>query len=318
MDRLVRSRVFIRLVALLFALLLFWNANSETKVTKEQGIPNISAVADEVPIHFVFDDKKYYISGFDPTTTVYLKSNNKVLLDSETNEKTRSFTVSADLSKYTEGTYDVPLVIENMSGSVKGELKSPSIKVTIEKRATDYFKVVPEINDNLLKQGYTLGSISTEPKQVEITAGEKTLAKIDKVAAVLGDVRNLTADMTKEVDLVALDKDANALGVIINPTTVSVQVSVTVPSRSVPLEVKQSGAIANGIKSFEFEPEMDNIVISGPREAIDKVKQIELDIDTTGITETENESYEIPVPEGINIDPNIVQVKVTPVKKDKK
>lgn len=318
MDRMIKSKLFVRLVTLLFALLLFWNANSETKVIENQRVPSLSAVAEGVPIHMDFDDKNYYVSGFEPTVTVELKSNNKVLLDGEANELTRSFSVNANLRGLDEGTHEVPLEIKNMSSSVKAVLKNPTIKVTIEKRATETFKVTPEINDNLLKQGYTLGDVSTDPQAVQITAGDKTLSKIKKVAAVVGDVRNLTGDMTKEVDLVALDNNANALGVIMEPTTVKVQVKVTAPSRSVPLEVTQSGAIANGIKSFKFTPEMDNIVIYGPRETIDKVEKLELVIDTTGITSTEKESYQIKAPEGVELDPSIVQVEITPIKKTDK
>lgn len=318
MEGIFKSKLFVQLITLLFALLLFWNANSETKVMENQKVPSLSAVAESVPIHMEFDDKTYYISGFEPTVTVELKSNNKVLLDGETNELTRSFTVNAKLTGLGEGTHEVPLEIKNMSTSVTGVLKNPTMKVTIEKRATATFKVLPEINDNLLKQGYTLGNISTDPQEVEITAGDKTLSKIKKVSAVVGDVRNLTGDMTKEVDLVALDNNANALGVIIEPTTVKVQVKVTAPSRSVPLEIKQSGGIANGLKGFDFKPEMDNIVIYGPRETIDKVEKLELVIDTTGITKAEKESYQIQAPEGVELDPSIVQVTITPIKKEDK
>lgn len=315
MNRVFRSKWFTLLLTLAFAVLLFWNANSDTKVLKNQKIPSMTTVAEDVPIQLNFDDKKYYISGFAPTTTVDLQSNNKVLLDGEANELTRSFSVEADLTKLGIGKHEVPLKIRNLNNLVSATLKDTTISVTIEKRETRQFKVVPEINDNLLKQGYTLGSITTEPSEVSITAGDKTLDNIDKVSAVLGDVRNLTEDMTKQVDLVALDKEGNTLGVIIDPTTVQVLVNVTAPSKSVPLNVKQAGSIASGIKEFTFKPEMDNIVIYGPRETIDNVDELELLIDTTGITKKEVESYAITVPEGVELDPAVVQVEVNPVKK---
>lgn len=317
MDRIIRHKWFSPLVALLFALLLFWNANSEKKVLKGEAVPSISAVADKVPIQLLFDDKKYYISGFDPTTTVYLKSNNKVLLDGETNELTRNFKVQADLTNLEEGVHDVPLEVKGLNSAVNAVLGDQSINVTIEKRATKEFEVVPELNDTLLKQGYTLDSITADPEKVTVTAGESTIHKIDKVAAVLSDVRDLSENMTREVDLVALDEQANALGVIIAPAAVKVQVKVTAPSKSVPLEIKQSGSIAEGIKEFKFKPEMENIVIYGSRTTIDAIDKLELVIDTSGIEKRELESYSITKPEGVELDPAIVQVEVTPVKKDK-
>lgn len=317
MNKIIQSKWFTLVLTLAFAILLFWNANSDTKIIKNQKVPRMTSVAENVPIQLRFDDEHFYVSGFDPTTTVNLESNNKVLLDGETNELTRSFSIEADLTELGEGHHQVPLKIKNLNSAVTATLKDTKINVTIEKRDTRQFKVTPEIDDNLLKQGYTLGSITTDPGEVSITAGDKTLDSIDKVSAVLGDVRNLTEDMTKQVDLVALDKSGNTLGVILDPSTVEVFVNVTAPSKSVPLEIKQSGAIALGIEKFTFKPEMDNIVIYGARETIDSIDKLELLIDTTGITKKENESYAITAPDGVELDPGVVQVEVNPVKKKK-
>lgn len=319
MERLANSKWFTKVLALVFALLLFMNANSEKRPSLNDKSPSISAVADKVPIQVKYDESKYYVTGFDPTTTVYLKSNNKVLLDSESHEQTRGFKVEADLTGYKEGTFEVPLKVKNLNGAVNAILKDQAINVTIEKRKTKRFKVTPVANDNLLKKGYDLESMTSDPAEVEITAGSETLKQIKSVNAFLEDDRDLSEGMTKKVSLVALDKDSNSMSVIMVPPTVNVKLKISAPSKSVPLEIKQSGKISSNIKSFEFIPEVENITVKGSRESLEKVDKVQLFIDTTSITKERTSSYQLIAPDGVEVEPKVVTVNTVPqfVKEDK-
>lgn len=318
MDKITSSQWFTRLLALFFALLLFFNVNSEGKPVGINSNASLAAVAEQVPIRVKYDETKYYVASYEETTTVYLKSSNKVLLDIETNEQTRNFKVEADLTGYGEGTYEVPLKVTGLNQVVEATLKDKKLHVRIEKRESRVYDVTPKINDNLLKNGYTLENIMIEPEQVEITSGANTLDQIDQVVAALDDDRDLSDDLSKRVDVVALDKEGNVLSVIIVPTTVTMSVHVEAPSKSVPLKINQSGAIPSGIKSYEFTSEYENITISGPREALDKVTEIELFIDTTTIFDEKTDKFSLTPPENIKVDPVSVEVTITPIKSEAK
>ncbi|MBE9389203.1 YbbR-like domain-containing protein [Vagococcus salmoninarum] len=314
MNKLTDSRWFTRILALFFALLLFFNANSDTTHFKFTTEAALTAVAENVPVRLKYDEKKYYVASYEATTTVYMTSANKVLLDIESDESTRMFKVEADLTEFSEGTYEVPLEIINLNKGIEGTLKDKTLHVRIEKRESRQFDVTPKVNDNLLKKGYSLENIVLEPAAVEITSGQNTLDAIDQVVASLDDDRDLSSDLSKRVDVVALDKDGNILSVIIVPTTVSMTVHVEAPSKAVPLTIKQSGAIPTGIKSFQFETEYENITIRGSRENIDKIEEVTLFIDTTAILAEKKEVFKLDIPDTVEAEPQSVEVSITPIK----
>lgn len=160
----------------MFAMLLFFNANPESRLVSRNEAGNtmkeLSDVAENVKIKLIYDDQKYFVSGYEEETNVYLQSANKVLLDTEKAEETRNFSVVADLTDFKEGTYEVPLKIDGLNRAVSATLEKESIFVTLERRKTSSFKVSPRLNDSLLKQGYDLTDITVEPETVSITAGE--------------------------------------------------------------------------------------------------------------------------------------------------
>lgn len=318
MDKITDSRWFTRILALFFALLLFFNANSITNPIKNTNSDSgLSASVDDVPIKLKYDENKFYVAGYEETTTVYLRSSNQLLLDIESNTQTRNFKVEADLTSYSEGVFEVPLEVTGLNQAVRATLKDKNIQVRIEKRETRTFDVTPKVNDNLLKNGYSLENISVDPSQVAITSGTTTLDQIDQVVASLDDDRDLSDDLSKRVDLVALDKEGNVLSVIIDPTNVIMKVTVDAPSKSVPLTLKQSGSIPSGIASFEFDSSYENVKISGPRAAIDQVESLDLYIDTSNLTESKTDTYTITAPENVKVDPVAVEVKITAIKSDK-
>lgn len=318
MDKLTNSKWFTRILALFFALLLYFNANSVNNPVKvSTSDPGLALAVDDVPIKLRYDENKYYIAGYEETTTVYLRSANQLLLDVESNSQTRNFKVEADLSTYSEGVYEVPLKVTGLNQAIHATLKDKKIQVRIEKRETREFDVTAKVNDNLLKNGYSLEQIAVEPGKVEITSGAETLDQIDQVVASLDDDRDLSDDLSKRVDVVALDKEGNVLSVIIVPTTVTMSVSVEAPSKSVPLELKQSGTIPSGISSFEFNTSYENVKISGPREVIDQVTSLDVYIDTSNITQSKTDTFAITAPENVKVDPVAVEVKINAIKSDK-
>ncbi|WP_314059236.1 CdaR family protein [uncultured Vagococcus sp.] len=318
MDKITDSKWFTRILALFFALLLFFNATAINQPLKSPtSDTGLTTSVDDVPIKLKYDENKFYVAGYEATTTVYLKSSNQLLLDIESNSQTRNFKVEADLTSYSVGVYEVPLKVTGLNQAVRATLKDKNIQVRIEKRETRNFNVTTKVNDNLLKNGYSLENISVDPSQVAITSGTTTLDQIDQVVASLDDDRDLSDDLSKRVDVVALDKDGNVLSVIIDPTNVIMKVTVDAPSKSVPLTLKQSGSIPSGIASFKFDTSYENVKISGPREAIDQIESLEVYIDTSKITESKTDTYTITAPENVKVDPVAVEVNITAVKSDK-
>jgi len=138
-KRFFTKRLWLTLVSIFFAILLFLTANSVNYGSRNQTtglLQTYNHTLENVPIDIKYDSNKYFISGYSYDTEVYLTSTNRVKLDSEINNDTRHFKVVADLSNAKEGTNKVPLEIKDLPSGVSAEASPTTINVTVGKKKT--------------------------------------------------------------------------------------------------------------------------------------------------------------------------------------
>ncbi|MCI0129865.1 MULTISPECIES: YbbR-like domain-containing protein [unclassified Vagococcus] len=309
-----RSPWFIRILSLFFAILLYYNANSFVISNKSVTgtMKELQATAENVPVNVTYNQDKYFISGYQETVSVDLTSNNKILLDKESNAETRGFSVVMDLTKYNVGTHEVPLEVVGLPNSVKGTIKPSKLSVTIENKDSNTFKVEPAIDNKIYQEGYSTNEATIDPMTVKVSGSEASVKEVDRVIAGVSDKTNVTSNFSERVKPYAVNKSGEPLDVKIEPETVSVNVKVTVPSKRVKVTPVQSGTIPKGIKDFTFTIKDDMVDIEGPKEVLDEINGIELKIDTSNIKETVTSSYAVVVPNGVKVIPETVSVTVKP------
>lgn len=180
-----------------------------------------------VPIEIDYDTSKYFISGFSSTVAVELRGSNRVLLQRESAELTRTFQVIANLKKVSAGTQTVKLQLANLPAGVSATLAPDTITVKIGKRVSKAFPVEGRVYSNQLAEGYSLSKVSVNLDTVKVTTDEETMAKIDRIEAVAMDVSNLSEDYSGVAKLRAVDADGNVLPVVLSQTEVNMQVALT-------------------------------------------------------------------------------------------
>ena len=116
-----------------------------------------------IPVQVQYDKDKYYVSGFEESVNVHLRSANRIQLNMESNADTRNFQVVADLTKLPLGTSEVPLTVRGLSSAVTAEIEPKTVTVTIEK-SNKKFDVEAQLSDNIEKEGYKVKNISVDPK----------------------------------------------------------------------------------------------------------------------------------------------------------
>lgn len=307
------SNMTYRLLALAFSIVLFLNANNNSL----QGIfytqsETYNESVSNVPVNLIYDSDEYYVHGYQSTVNVNLSSINRVQLDSEVNEDTRSFQVVADLSALDIGTHEVTLRTENLSSAVNATIATNTITVTIEKRVTQEFDVTPVLSDSALASGYAVDLATASPASVEITTGEETLEQIDRVVAVVSPTSSASADFSQEVSVSALDSTGQSLSMMANPTTVNVSVTVVAPEKEVSLTVDQEGNVPASVTSYRISLSTDSVTISGEQSAIDLVESIAIPVNISGVTTETVRSITVPTANYIS-DPAQVRVTIVPV-----
>ena len=219
-------------LSIFLALLLFFYAtttnykNSESSASNNESETYVHTLSG-VPIDIEYDMNKYFISGFSSTVAVELRGSNRVLLQRESDESTRTFQVIADLRELTDGTQTVTLQLANLPPGVSATLAPDAITVKIGKKVSQSLAVEGVIYSNQLASGYSVSKVTVDVSSVKVTTDEETMAKIDHVEAVAVDIINLDSNYSGTAKLQAVDSDGNALPVVLSETEANIQVVVT-------------------------------------------------------------------------------------------
>lgn len=219
-------------LSIFLALLLFFYAtttnykNSESSASNNESETYVHTLSG-VPIDIEYDMNKYFISGFSSTVAVELRGSNRVLLQRESDESTRTFQVVADLRELTDGTQTVTLQLANLPPGVSATLAPDAITVKIGKKVSQSLAVEGVIYSNQLASGYSVSKVTVDVSSVKVTTDEETMAKIDHVEAVAVDISNLDSNYSGTAKLQAVDSDGNVLPVVLSETEANIQVVVT-------------------------------------------------------------------------------------------
>lgn len=308
-DKLFDNPWFIRIIALILALLLFENVLDEKK-PDEQNVPpgQESEVVEDVPVKIYYDVENLVISGVPRTVTLKLTGPKNIVQQAMTQ---RDYEVYVDLSNAEIGRQKVPIEIREISDRITVEIDPATAIVSVQEKVTKEFSVEAEFNNGLLADGYTAKQSIIKPKNVKVTGAKDVVDNIAYVKATL-DVKDPTKEtFTREAEVIAFDKDLNKLDVIIEPKTVDVTVVIEANTKKVPIRIKESGSPPAGIEIESLSLNIDEATIIGKEEALAKVDYVNVDLALSDIKKDTVITLPIILPEGIvESDPAKVEVTI--------
>ncbi len=150
-------------------------------------------------------------------------------------------------------------------------------------------------------ENYIAGEIEYEPKTIKVSGPESMLEKIDHIYAEMGG-DELTMTRTADIPIVLIDTDGNTMdtsGLEFEVPTVTVTIPISM-MKEVPLYVQcvyGSGATEENTV-INIEP--SKITISGDTEIVSGINRIVLTtVDLTDFSLTHQDTYAIPLPDGV-------------------
>jgi YbbR domain-containing protein len=314
MNRPSQSNWFSALLALLFALLLFFNANSSSNSSV---LVNTNQVYDEmlynIPVQLEYDQDKYFVSGYEETVNVHLSSANRIQLNRESNEDTRNFQVVADLTKTPLGTSEIQLRVKGLSTAVTAEIEPKTITVTLENKVTQSFEVQAQLPDTIEAEGYTVKKTELSPKKVDITTGEETAKAIERVIAPLSNVKQSVDTIKQTVNVQALDNKGQVLSIENPAPQVKVVVELSLPSKEVSLTATATGSPPSGVSNYTFSLSKQKAEIKGSKSILDGIDTIEVPIDINNVKSSVKKKVKLPTSSDYIITPEEVEVTINPI-----
>lgn len=221
-------------LSVLMALVLFVYAtttnykNSTTAVqNKETESETYTHNLNNIPIAITYNSEKYFISGFSSTTTVDLTGSNRLILQRETDDSTRTLQVVADLTELEPGIHTVPLQVVNLPAGVSATLNPSELTIKIGNKASKTYPVEGVVYSNQLAAGYSVSKVSVNLESVKVTTDEDTLLLIDHVEAVATDAMNISSDYSGVATIQAVDSQGNVLPVVLSQSEAVIQAVIT-------------------------------------------------------------------------------------------
>lgn len=314
MDKWFKSKWFVRVLSLAFAIMLYVFVNVEANTTQSDSRFTPSSndeteTVEDVPVDIRIDDERYVVSGVPEHVSVSLEGINSILTPTV---RQRNFNVFVDLEGLGEGKHTVEIEHENIPKGLSAYIEPKTVDVTIEERETKEFSVFAEfMNKEQLPEGYELGEPEVDPDQVTITSSKSVIDQIAMVKVYI-DVADVTEPINKrEIPINVYDSQGNTLNVHVEPENILVSVDVHNPSKTVSIDVPTKGKLPDDYELVSLSPNKEEVTIYGTNDVLAEIDNISTeDIDLSEINKSETINTNLKVPEGARIDDDKIKVKV--------
>ncbi len=308
MDKFMDSPWFLRLTALILALILFFSVQSEQEKKMRSASGEMMDVIRDVPVEVFYDQQNLVVTGVPETIDVEIEGPQNIV---QSTRLSKDFTALVDLTNLPLGEHYVMIQYENISDKLSVRSDPSRIKVKIEEMITETFSVEAELNEQSIGEEHYVSMIDVNPKQVEVTGAKSIIESIEYVKVSIDAEKGVTQSFEQKARVRVLDKDLNKLDVSIEPQEVSVQVEIEQFSKSLPLKIKQVGEAVPGVTIRTMTMDATSAVVYGSKNELDRLKELIVEVDVGKVKKSGSVKMPIIVPEGASrVDPQTVPVNV--------
>jgi YbbR domain-containing protein len=309
MDKWLRNVNVVRIIALVLGVVL-WIAvemdeqtapGTQTPVIRTQEISNVSIT------QIGLDESQYSLKSVQPSeVTVRMRGKQSAL----SRVNTKNTQIQLDLSAISKGTHSLRLKDSGFPSGVEVEIYPQNVTVTVEERQKKEVRV-----DIIVKgtpaEGFKAGLPIVEPSRVHVTASTSSLEQIEFVRAEI-DVEGANANVSKEVKLLAYDKQGKEVQMTITPSVVNVEVPITSPFKTMPLQIRLIGQTPPGFSVASYKQSVNQVTIYGPQSVLDQLEFYDgLEINLSQLTADHVFSTDLRPKQGIEqIVPKRVEVEI--------
>ncbi|WP_423408744.1 YbbR-like domain-containing protein [Heyndrickxia sp. MSNUG] len=319
MDKLMDNPWFIKMVALVLAILLFGSVpKNEPGKPGDVNVPSDEKVEtiEEVPVKSYYDTDTLVVTGVPETVTITLQGPKNLVQQAKA---LRNFEVFVDLTKADMGKQRVPITIRDISDRLTVTIEPGYANVSIQEKVTKEFKVEAEYSRNLVEEGYIADKPTVNPSKVQITGAKDIVDRITYVKATVNSNGKISDSITREASVLVLDKDMNKLDVNVEPDMVEVTIPVRSSSKKVPIDIVRKGNPPEGVTIDSINVDTKEAEIIAAPEILAEVKNVRVEVDLSEITDDTELTLPVIISNGVvKVSPETVKVSVRITKETEK
>lgn len=310
LEKLVGKKQTLIVISLILALAVFFIVDSEGNTLIDQ----YAEILYDQKVSATYNEEAYVVEGLPDSVDITLVGQKRHIFLAK---QSPSGEVTVDLTGLGPGQHKVNLRYTQQLSSIDYRIDPSTVTITIYDKVSATKTLTYDIlHQDSLDTKLNIDSVELDRSEVIVKGA---LYKLDKVATVraLVDVNNFptqeAGELTLEdVPLVAYDEDGKVVDVEIVPKDVTAKVTISSPSKEVPIEIVPDGELAFGKAIKSLSSNIDGVTVYGSREALDKLDSLKVKVDVTGLDEDKEYTVTLKRPNGITeISENTITVNVT-------
>ena len=312
-DRLMGRKSTLLVISLLLAFGVFVIIDKESNVIIDQ----YAEILYNQPVTAVYNEELYVVEGLPKTVDITLVGQKRHIFLAK---QSPSKGVSVDLTGLKPGNHKVTLKYSQRLKSLDYKLDPSQVTVTIYNKESDTRSLTYDLlhQDSLDSKLY-IDNVELDRTDVIVKGAKYKLDKVASVKALIDvtkfpNAKNLNAGTLslKDVPLVAYDTNGKIIDVEIVPKTVSAKITITSPSKEVPIKIVPSGKVAFGKAIKSIDSSISSVVVYGDADAVNKIQQLEVEIDVKDLKNDKEYNVTLKKTSGItDLSVNTVKINVT-------
>lgn len=310
-DRLMGKKSTLLVISLLLAFGVFVIIDKESNVIIDQ----YAEILYNQPVTAVYNEELYVVEGLPKTVDITLVGQKRHIFLAK---QSPSKGVSVDLTGLKPGNHKVTLKYSQRLKSLDYKLDPSQVTVTIYNKESETRGLTYDLlhQDSLDSKLY-IKNVELDRTDVIVKGAKYKLEKVATVKALV-DATNIpnqknqkTGDITlKDVPLVAYDTNGKIVDVEIVPKTVDAKITITSPSKEVPIKIVPTGKLAFGKAIKSIDSSVSSVTVYGDEDAVSKLEQLEVEIDVKDLKSDKEYNVTLKKPTGIT-DISSKTIKIT-------
>ena len=281
-----------------------------------------SIVLSNQPIKLDYNEEAYVIEGVPETGDIVLMGRKSDLYLAE---QLGEHLLTLDLTDLSTGTQKVNVRYNNPIKSLDYKIDPSNVTIVIYPKVSESRTLTTDIlNTDKLNNTLVISNVELDRDEVIIKSYKEKLATVASVKAIVdASALNATAAGTytlENVKLVAYDdKGTEITDIEIVPETVTATVTITSPSKVVPINVVPVGEVASGSAIASITPNVKSVTLYGEEAALDSISELKVEIDVEGLNKNKTYQESLVKPNGVrSMSATNVTIKVTMEKETSK
>lgn len=305
MNKVFDSVWALRIIALILAFALFLYVKADLEAGREAAGADQVDILYNVPIEVDYDNDSLLVTGLPEAVNITISGSSSLVLQTKMEQ---DYAVFVDLNSLTVGEHHVPIQHENFSDKLNVSIDPASVNIIIEEKVSKELRVDPEMNNRLIAEDYVLKDMTASPNTVTITGAKSVVESISYVKATVTAEQGINASFEQQANVKVLNTELNRLDVIVEPEKVNVKVEIEEYSKDIPLTIKKTGKLTEGVTINELSVDPAKLKVTGKKAIIDELTELVVEFDLSELDESGSYEAKVKVPDGVSVQSDKVKI----------